>query len=150
MKLLLIRLSSQYDDTEGLMYLNNRPECFTLEDEHRTKKVFGETRIPAGTYNIFLYTGGEKHKRYARKFPLIHKGMLLLEDVPGFTWILIHRGNDEEDTAGCILVGDGLKINVGRKGFLGESTQAYKRLYPKVAKALEAGEKVEITIMDYS
>lgn len=150
MKLLVVRMSSQNDDTLGWMFLDNDPECFTLEDEFRTVKVFEETRIPAGTYRITLHTAGTKHERYSGIYPAMHRGMLLLNDVPNFTGVLIHIGNKEDDTAGCILVGDGLKNNVDRKGYLSESARAYERLYPKVADALVTGEEVSIKITDYA
>ena len=38
--------------------------CETLEDEYREVKVEGETRIPAGTYEIKLRTEGRMNERY--------------------------------------------------------------------------------------
>jgi hypothetical protein len=32
--------------------------------------------------------------------------LLRLMDVPGFDGILIHRGNTEDDSSGCIIVGE--------------------------------------------
>ena len=75
--------------------------------------------------------------------------MLELQDVPNFQYILIHCGNTDEHTAGCILLGDSQENNVLLKdGFIGKSTQAYKRIYPRIAKALKNNEKVEIEIVD--
>ena len=66
-------------------------------------------------------------------------------DVPNFEYILIHCGNTDEHTAGCLLVGDSQENNqIQKDGFIGKSTQAYKRIYPSIAKALERGEKVTI------
>jgi hypothetical protein len=75
----------------------------------------------------------------------MHKGMLWVRDVPGFEYILIHTGNTDEHTAGCLLVGNTSEV----RGFIGDSTGAYKRIYPSIAKALEAGEEVTITYEDY-
>ena len=77
--------------------------------------------------------------------------MLHIVDVPGFDYILIHCGNTDEHTAGCLLVGDTQNNNmVEEDGFIGRSTAAYKRIYPKIAKALEQGEEVTITYIDYN
>ena len=67
-------------------------------------------------------------------------------DVPNFEYILIHCGNTDEHTAGCLLVGDSQENNqIKKDGFIGKSSQAYKRIYPRIASALERGEKVTIT-----
>ena len=120
-----------------------------MEDEYRNDKVMHETRVPAGTYNILLRTVGGFHTRYTKKYDF-HKGMLHVQDVPGFEYILIHTGNTDEHTSGCLIVGDSQENNQLKKdGFIGRSTQAYKRIYPPIAAALEAGEEVTITYTDY-
>ena len=47
-----------------------------------------------------------------------------------FEYILIHCGNDDDDTSGCLLLGDTQTQNNVSDGFVGASTQAYKRVYP--------------------
>ena len=74
--------------------------------------------------------------------------MLHILDVPDFEYILIHIGNTDDDTAGCLLVGDTINNNTVNDGFLGSSTSAYTRLYKKVIKAFDRGEKVFITYED--
>ena len=69
--------------------------------------------------------------------------MLHVTNVPGFEYILIHLGNTEKDTAGCVLVGASRDIV---KGTIGGSEIAYRRLYPKVLKAIEAGEVVRLIV----
>lgn len=128
------------DVTEGRKFL-----CYTLEDEYREEKVMHETRIPAGTYKITLRTVGGFHSRYEKKYGSMHKGMLWVRDVPGFEYILIHTGNTDEHTSGCLLVGNSSDY----KGFIGSSVDAYKRVYPGIAAALESGEDVEITYTDF-
>ena len=124
--------------------------CYTLEDEHRALKVKGETRIPAGTYNIQLRNEGGFHSRYTKKYPDIHRGMLHVVDVPGFEYILIHTGNTDEHTAGCLIVGDSQENNIIlRDGFVGKSVNAYKRIYPDIAKAIERGDDVTIEYVDF-
>ena len=146
MKLSLLRYSNGEEDTLGLLHVDCQFVAYTLEDQFQTKKVYGETRIPEGTYRITFREEGGFHKRYKSKFPDIHKGMLWIRDIPNFEYVLIHIGNDDDDTAGCVLVGDTTQHNIGKKGFIGASTPAYKRLYPMVAKALESGEPVTIEI----
>ena len=144
MDLQLIRYNSASDYTDGLLFIDGKFECYTLEDEYRTDKVYGETRIPDGTYFIELRTEGGFHNRYLKKFGSeFHKGMLWVKDVPNFEYILIHIGNTDEDTAGCILVGSTADKD---KNFIGASGAAYKDLYPKVANALLEKEGVTLTI----
>ena len=153
MKLEVLRISSQSDSTNGILFdtTNGRKFlAYTLEDEYRETKEKGETRIPAGTYKIKLRKEGGFHGRYTTKYGSMHKGMLHVQDVPGFEYILIHTGNTDEHTEGCLLVGNTQTENIGTKdGFIGASVNAYKRIYPPIAKALEDGEDVEITYVDF-
>jgi len=108
-----------------------------------------ETRVPAGVYSIKLRKEGGFHGRYTKRFGDMHKGMLHVIDVPNFKWILIHTGNTDEHTAGCLLLGDSQENNIlVSNGFVGKSTQAYKRVYPPIAEALEKGEDVTIEYID--
>lgn len=141
MELKVLRYNSESDYTDGLLFINGKFECYTLEDEFRTEKKWGETRIPDGKYEITLRTTGGFHGRYEKKFGSLHKGMLWVRDVPGFEYILIHIGNDDDDTAGCLLVGSTADAN---KGFIGNSTGAYKAMYKKVIAAIMSNEKITI------
>lgn len=154
MKLEVLRISSQKDSTNGILFDitdGRKFLAYTLEDEYRDEKVMSETRIPAGTYKITLRTVGGFHSRYEAKYGNdFHKGMLWVKDVPGFEYILIHTGNTDEHTAGCLLVGSSQNENLTKKdGFIGASTTAYKRIYPPIAEALEKGKEVTITYIDY-
>ena len=147
MKIKVLRISMQKDSTNGLMFIDDKFVAYTLEDEERAQKVYAETAIPRGTYEIKFRKEGGFHNRYAKKYSDIHKGMLELQDVPNFEYILIHPGNTDENTAGCILVGDSQENNYIKKdGFIGSSVQAYRRIYPVIANALENGEKVFIEV----
>ena len=148
MKLRVVRYLSSDDFTLGMLLDETNGKhflCYTLEDEHREEKIMHETRIPAGTYNITLRTVGGFHGRYTKKYGDMHKGMLWVRDVPGFEYILIHTGNTDEHTSGCLIVGN----SSDRKGFIGSSVSAYKRIYPAIAEALERGEEVTITYENY-
>ena len=108
--------------------------CFTLEPADKI--------IPAGTYQMKLRTVGGKHNRYKSKFPDMHKGMLWVTKVPGRRFILIHIGNFCKDSQGCTLVG-----NMCYENTVSYSTDAYKKIYPRIAKAIE-NEDVFITYKD--
>ena len=117
----------------------------TLEDEARTVKQWGETRIPAGKYKLTLRNEGGFHTRYLAKFGAeFHKGMIYVNEVPNFEYILWHIGNDDDDTAGCLLVG-----KTSQDNFIGNSTTAYKEIYPPIRDAILSGEEVTVTYIDY-
>ncbi len=72
--------------------------------------------------------------------------MLHILDVPNFQWILIHCGNTDEDTAGCLLVGSQAVAEPGDMKIV-NSTAAYRRFYPLVADAAENND-LSITVVD--
>ena len=78
-----------------------------------------------------------------------HKGMLEVKNVPGFTDILIHKGNKEKHTAGCLLVGDVCHTNRKGKGEIQSSKLAYDYIYPIIRDILLKGEEVYITYRDF-
>lgn len=83
----------------GKLFVDGKLLGQTLEDMDRHleaggEKVYGETAIPRGRYRVQL--------SYSQRFKRIMPEVL---DVPGFTGIRIHGGNDAEDTHGCILLG---------------------------------------------
>lgn len=154
MKLEVLRFSSEGNSTNGVLFDTTSGRKFlayTLEDEYRKEKVMAETRTPAGTYNVTLRTEGGFYQNYTERFGSdFNKGMLWVRDVPGFEYILIHIGNTAEDTAGCLLVGDTQNNNqITSDGFIGSSTNNYKRIYPPIAEVLENGGLVTITYIDY-
>jgi len=149
MELTVQRFSSNKESTLGIILLECDFQCYSIEDEYRSKKVRGETRIPAGRYRVTLRTEGGFHQRYLQRFGSdFHKGMLWVRDVPNFEYILFHIGNDDDDTDGCIITGNTANNNRHGTGFVGDSTGAYKDLYPKIASALLDGEDVFLNVLD--
>ena len=153
MELEVLRFSSQKDSTSGALFdvVNGKRNflCYTIEDEQRDVKVWGETRIPAGRYKLSLRKEGGFHTRYLAKYGDMHKGMIHVNDVPGFEFILWHTGNTDEHTAGCLIIGDSQESNLVKKdGFVGSSVVAYKKVYPYVAAAIE-NEDTYVTYIDY-
>ena len=147
MKIDLYRYSSQSKTTLGAIMINDKFQCYTVEDRHRDVKVKKETRIPKGKYKIILREFGGHYERYKEKYTN-HKGMLWLQDVPNFTHILIHIGNYDKDTEGCILLNNEVNNNKTDKGQGTRSTKAYLDFYFQVLEALEDGEEVWIEIHD--
>ena len=128
----LIRKESSEESTVGDFFIDNNWFCFTLEDVVRPPgvKIYGKTAIPFGTYQVVIAWSN----RFKRQLPR-------LLDVPNFEGILIHAGNDAADTHGCILVGE-----TRQKDFIGNSRNAFERLFPKLVEASKRGKIfIEIT-----
>jgi len=83
----------------GKLFVDGKLLGQTLEDQDRHledggEKIPGDTAIPRGRYKVQL--------SYSQRFKRIMPEVL---DVPGFTGIRIHGGNEKEDTHGCPLLG---------------------------------------------
>lgn len=154
MKLKVLRLGDNGDTTLDAFYINGILKCGAVEDEERKVKVAGETRIPNGIYKVGLRKEGGFHDRYAKKYGAMHKGMLCIYNEPDwkivkdgmtFQYILIHTGNTDDHTAGCLLLNDIIDFN---KDVGSGSDAAYRKFYPEIAAAIEAGEEVTIEYID--
>lgn len=128
--------------------------CWTLEDEDRgltqdmplakiqAVKVYGKTAIPAGRYRVRMCVSPtlkdrEYAKPYGGKFPV-------LQDVPGFSGVMIHPGTTVEDTRGCLLVG---MLRSGIRGRIFDSRKAYRDLMDfYIWPAYQRGEEIWLTI----
>ena len=132
MKLLLVRDTYSEISTLGVITIEGRGECHTLEDTVRPlgTKIYGKTAIPEGEYEIII----DMSNRFKIELPR-------LLNVPGFEGIRIHPGNKAEDTDGCILVG-----NTRHKDWIGQSRLAFNRLFEQLEKAYQRNEKITIEI----
>ena len=145
MKLQVVRTQFGKDATNGLLFIDGVFECYTLEDQYQSVKVMHETCIPEGTYDIKFRKTGGFHAKYSARYKNAHYGMLHLQDVPGFTYILIHTGNTDEHTSGCLIVGETQQdLDINFNGMVGSSAVAYKKMYAKVANQLLQGKEVTI------
>ena len=133
MHLTLNRLKFNPKATIGAMLIDDEPFCITLEDRARPEgiKIQDETAIPAGTYKVIVNLS----QRFQKMMPR-------LLDVPMFTGILIHSGNTDVDTKGCIVVGH---TQDGDDHIHGGSVIAPK-LMEKLNDAIANGEDITITI----
>ena len=145
MKLTVVRNQFGTDATNGILLIDGIFECYTLEDQYQAVKVMHETCIPEGTYDIEFRKTGGFHAKYTERYKNAHYGMLHIQDVPNFTYILIHTGNTDEHTSGCLIVGETQQdLEISKDGFIGSSAVAYKKMYAKVANQLLQGKKVTI------
>jgi hypothetical protein len=151
MKLQVLRTQFGKDATNGLLFIDGVFECYTLEDQYQAVKVMHETCIPEGTYDIKFRKTGGFHAKYTERYKNAHYGMLHIQDVPNFTYILIHTGNSDEHTSGCLIIGETQQdLDISKDGFIGSSTVAYKKMYAKVAGQLLQGKKVSIEYLNIS
>jgi putative chitinase len=100
----VVRYKFMEDRTIGKLYINDEFYCDTLEDKVRDltkdKKVYGETAIPYGVYKLTIGpTGLSKRTAPTGRLPLVN-------NVPYFEGIRIHRWGTPKDTQGCLLVGE--------------------------------------------
>lgn len=92
MKYQLDRVKTNYHGTFGVFSIDGLPVCVTLE-ETWLQNLRNESCIPEGVYDVVKYSGTK------------YKDVWLIKGVPNRSAILIHWGNTERNTAGCILVG---------------------------------------------
>ena len=112
--------------TIGKLYLDDVYFCDTIEDKDRglnqtmsindikKKKIYGETAIPTGTYQLVI--------DYSNRFK---KNMAHILNVPGYEGIRLHTGNSASDSLGCIIVGKNKVV-----GKVVESRDTYNKLFP--------------------
>jgi hypothetical protein len=99
---LLKRVSYDTDGSYGVLIRDDGfPWLLTLEDEQKQNRR-GVSAIPEGTY-VVLRTATPKHGE-----------CFMVMNVPDRSAILIHSGNTEKDTEGCILLGKEFGTITGR------------------------------------
>ena len=115
-KILVKRIAKKTKYTIGKLFINGVFYANTLEDtdrgltqnmsedEIKSKKIYGETAIPTGTYKVDMSTISPKFKNRSWARPYEGKVPRLI-NVKGFDGVLIHPGNSDQDTFGCLLVG---------------------------------------------
>lgn len=132
--------------TIGVLCFDGVRFCDTIEDRVRILndknldgdfddvgegKIYGETAIPDGVYEVIL----SMSNRFKRELPL-------LLNVPGFEGVRIHSGNTQEDSHGCIIVGTNDK-----KGWVSNSRTTEILLIKKLKHYLANNYKIKLTIV---
>ncbi|MDZ7605910.1 MAG: DUF5675 family protein [Cyclobacteriaceae bacterium] len=144
----VLRYSDDGKTTVGLLYLNGFFYCYTLEDTHRAVKVAGQTRVPAGKYELdFNRADTGLTLKYRNTFSEWFTYHLEIKNIPGFQGVYIHNGGTNEDTDGCLLVSDSLSVSETTKS-LTNSRNTFKRLYTYLKEEIEKGTKVRIIMRD--
>lgn len=153
LELLLDRKYKKETYTIGNLYVDGEWFCNSLEDKDRglsqtmpleeikRLKVYGETAIPTGRYEVRMDIVSPKYngvKWYKDNFG---GRMPRLESVKGFSGILIHSGNTALDSNGCILVG----MNKA-KGKVLDSRATFQKLWKILEQARKAGKTIYLTV----
>ena len=153
LELLLDRKYKKETYTIGNLYVDGEWFCNSLEDKDRglsqtmpleeikETKVYGETAIPTGRYEVRMDIVSPKYngvKWYKDNFG---GRMPRLESVKGFSGILIHSGNTALDSNGCILVG----LNKA-KGKVLDSRATFQKLWKVLEQARKAGKTIYLTV----
>ena len=155
MNIKLVRIYTCDKYTIGKLYINEAYFCDTIEDSDRglTKsmsddeikkiKIYGQTAIPIGKYDVTLKEKSPKFSNFTKyKWAKICDGYIpRLLNVPGFEGILIHVANKAEDILGCIGVGEN-KV----KGQVINSTVTFNKLIPLLQEADKNNEHIDIEI----
>jgi hypothetical protein len=137
------RVGDNGETSLGVMYLDGIAVCGSVEDqEQKGDKIKHESRVSNGVYKLALREEGGFHSKYKKRYDSKHgegwhKGMLCVytdknwvlrcPDGKVFQYILVHTGNTDDHTSGCLLpnyVLDFLNDKGSRSG------DAYEKIYP--------------------
>lgn len=153
MEITLQRIALREKYTIGRLSVGGVKICDTLEDTVRDlnrngtfdgdeKKIYGQTAIPYGRYEIVMNVRSPK---FSLKPGYAWCGGYLprLLNVPHFEGILIHALNTPEETEGCIGVGDNTVVGRITNSM---NTLRYK-VYPLLKAAAARGERIYITVV---
>lgn len=139
--------------TVGRLSIDGTFICNTMEDvdrglddgmpdwKIRNKKIPNVTAIPTGRYEVDMSTVSPRFSQKQFYMDVCQGKLPRLKNVKGFEGILIHTGNDENHSSGCLLVG----LNKV-KGKLTDSKETFKKVYALMKEAHNRGETIYITI----
>lgn len=96
-----------FDDNENILL-----DCFSLEEDKEGLEREQDLRVPAGIYNLKRHVASsfnEKGKKEVAGVKVLKDDDSVINifnnDIPFNRHILIHWGNTDKDTKGCILLG---------------------------------------------
>lgn len=136
MELVLERKWKKNDYTIGILLIDNKKFCEVIEDKDRglkdsmtTEQIKlikkpNMTAIPTGTYDVTLDVFSSKFGNIPFYKKVCNGKLPRLLNVKGFEGILIHCGNTQLDTSGCLIVGEN-KV----KGKVINSKITFEKLY---------------------
>lgn len=136
MQLVLERKWKKSDYTIGILLIDNKKFCEVIEDKDRglkdsmtTEQIKlikkpNMTAIPTGTYDVTLDVFSSKFGNIPFYKKVCNGKLPRLLNVKGFEGILIHCGNTQLDTSGCLIVGEN-KV----KGKVINSKITFEKLY---------------------
>ena len=140
--------------TPGKIYVDGVYVCRSTEDrtpKNDSQRVKGICCVPLGVYNVKPRFEGSVFGWMSKKVPEVAKyGIPHIMNIPGVVypkwidnngilpnqWVLMHIGNTEEDTLGCLLPGmvqDSLNT-------VARSTEAFTKLYDIIKIPMSKGE----------
>ncbi|ENH8955441.1 hypothetical protein ABWX79_001908, partial [Campylobacter jejuni] len=110
------------DDEEKILF-----ECFSLEEDKEGLESGKDLRIPEGNYNLKRHSPS-RFENTLRSITKKDDTMINVynDEVPSSRAILIHWGNTDKDTQGCILLG---LTKDNNNESVGQSRQACKEFY---------------------
>lgn len=154
MNILIERKWKKETYTIGNLYINGTKFCNTCEDKdrHLTQdmplskikevKIADVTAIPTGTYKVRMDVISSKYSLKPWYYSNCHGGRVpRIENVPGFSGVLIHTGNTAKDSSGCVLVGKNDVV-----GMVTNSKAIFLQLYKKMYEAYKRNESITLTI----
>lgn len=107
----------------------------------KKRKVYRQTAIPTGTYDVTLAIRSPKFATYEYYRDFCGGYLPRILGVKGYEGILIHKGVSAASTAGCIIVGYNTI-----KGKVTSSQQAFEKVYGLLKGAHERRDKITIEI----
>lgn len=144
-----LRYSSQVDYSLSSFIINDNPFCTCLEDEYRKEKVKAETRIPAGEYWLGIrqeITPLTQKYLDDKRIPFFERHIEVL-NVPNFIGVYIHIGNHDDNTEGCLLLGQ-RPFGFKEENKIIDSVLTYSKFYQWAYPILKAGGKIKLIIKD--
>lgn len=132
------RLDSDGLSTVSELLLGGQRVAFTLEPGPVSP---AHPRKLPGRYRLVLRTEGQIYDKYRLRFPDFFVGVPQIL-VPGRQWIEVHIGNSMADTEGCSLLGAAYEspaVSRSRHYEVVRSEEAFRRAYPMIAAACQAG-----------
>lgn len=154
MELIVDRKWKKQSYTISNLIIDNNVFCQILEDTDRgldssmplakilELKKPSITAIPRGTYEVTLDVYSPKFGSKPFYKQVCNGKLPRLLNVKGFDGVLLHCGNTDKDSSGCLLVGMN-KV----KGQVINSQATFKELYKLLKDRHDKGEKITIKIL---